>query len=265
MTIEPEILEYYAQNREGERLTAGPPVLELLRTQLLLQRFLPAPPARVVEVGGATGVYASWLAGLGYDVDLIDPVPLHIEQASAVGGFRAELGDARALPKPDQGYDAVLLLGPLYHLTERADRVLAFTEAARVVRPGGLVIAAAISRYASTLEGYFLGLLDQPGFTSIMRQDLATGQHRNSTDVGQYFTTAFFHTPEELSGEIVDAGLSLETVLPVEGPLNWAPGIRERLADPEQRQLVFDVLDRIEQDPTMTAATSHFLAVARRP
>ena len=265
MTIEPEILEYYAQNREGERLTAGPPVLELLRTQLLLRRYLPAPPARVVEVGGATGVYASWLAGLGYDVDLIDPVPLHIEQASAVGGFRAELGDARQLPKPENTYDAVLLLGPLYHLTDRADRVLAFTEAARVVRPGGLVVGAAISRYASTLEGYYRSLLDLPDFTPIMRQDLATGQHRNSTGAGPYFTTAFFHTPDELTGEVLDAGLTLEAVLPIEGPLNWAPGIRERLADPVQRQLVFDILAQIEQDPAMTAATSHLLAVARRP
>ena len=141
MDIDRRIVEYYNRGHENDRLTARPS-LELIRTKVLLERFLPAPPARVLEVGGASGVYSGWLAGLGHDVELVDPVPLHVEQASARGGFTARLGDARALPQPDDSFDAVLLLGPMYHLTDRAERVLAFTEAARVTRPGGLVLAA---------------------------------------------------------------------------------------------------------------------------
>jgi ubiquinone/menaquinone biosynthesis C-methylase UbiE len=108
----------------------------------VLRRVLPAPPARVVDVGGGSGVHAEWLAADGHVVELVDPVPLHVEQASRVPGVTARHGDARDLPMPGASADAVLLLGPLYHLVEREDRVRALREAARVVRPGGVVAAA---------------------------------------------------------------------------------------------------------------------------
>ena len=88
---------------------------------MLLERFLPAPPACVLDVGGASGVHASWLSGRGYQVHLVDPVPLQREQAMADGRFSVAPGDARSLAEGDGGYDAVLLLGPLYHLTDRAE------------------------------------------------------------------------------------------------------------------------------------------------
>ena len=103
---------------------------------MLLERFLPAPPSRVLDVGGASGLYASWLSGRGYHVHLIDPVPLHREQATTDGRFSVAPGDARHLAEDDASYDAVLLLGPLYHLTERTDRVRTLAEARRVTRPG---------------------------------------------------------------------------------------------------------------------------------
>jgi ubiquinone/menaquinone biosynthesis C-methylase UbiE len=78
-------------------------------------------------------------------VHLIDPVPRHIEQAADTA-VTAEPGDARTLPVTDNSYDVALLLGPLYHLLDREDRLRALREAARVVRPGGLVAAAAIGR-----------------------------------------------------------------------------------------------------------------------
>ncbi|HEY3008439.1 MAG TPA: hypothetical protein VGJ63_10325 [Micromonosporaceae bacterium] len=62
--MEPEILAYYDLGAEAERLAAGAGVLELLRTQDILRRVLPSPPGRVLDVGGGTGVYAGWLAGL---------------------------------------------------------------------------------------------------------------------------------------------------------------------------------------------------------
>ena len=159
MEIEAEILAHYALGAEHSRLTAGPS-LELLRTQLLLERFLPPAPARVLDVGGGPGVYASWLAGRGYQVHLIDPVPLHLEQAAAAGGFTAARGDARALAEPAGSYDAALLLGPLYHLTQAQDRRQALAEARRVLRPGGRLMAVAVSRFASLLDGMYEDWLD---------------------------------------------------------------------------------------------------------
>jgi SAM-dependent methyltransferase len=263
MEVDAEILAHYAAGREHARLTSGPS-LELLRTRLLLQRFLPAPPARVLDVGGGSGVYASWLSGLGYHVHLIDPVPRHREQASADGRFSVAPGDARGLAEADDSYDAVLLLGPLYHLTDRTDRVRALAEAARVARPGGIVAAAVISRYASIFDGFFRGYLDKPGFAAMMTRDLATGQHRNPGADPGLFTTAYFHDRAGLTSEITDSGLLLQDLLPVEGPLHWAPGIQDRLSDPAQRRLILDTLAAMEHDPAIAGATSHLLAIGQR-
>jgi SAM-dependent methyltransferase len=262
MEIEPAIVGYYARGLEHDRLTARQ-TLERVRTQVLLKRFLPAAPSRVLDVGGASGVYASWLVEQGYDVHLVDPLELHVQQAAAIGGFSVALGDARHLDQSDNSYDATLLLGPLYHLTDRSERVRAWSEARRVTRPGGVVLGAAISRYASTFDGVFRGFIDRPGFTALMLEDLHSGQHRNPGTVPEFFTTAFFHTRDDLAGEVDDAGLTLDGVLPIEGPFPWAPGIGDRLADPEQLELILKLLTTIEADPWMTNATSHMLAVGR--
>jgi SAM-dependent methyltransferase len=262
--IDADILAHYAEGMEHSRLTSRPS-LELLRTQVLLERFLPAPPARVLDVGGASGVYASWLAGRGYQVHLVDPVPLHREQARADGRFSVAPGDARGLAEDDGSYDAVLLLGPLYHLTGRADRVRALAEAGRVTRPGGVVAAAVISRYASTFDGFFRGFIDKPGFAALMTEDLRTGQHRNPGSEPGFFTTAYFHDAAGIASEVTDSGLRLHGLLPVEGPLHWAPGIQDRLSDPAQRQLVLDTLAAMENDPAIAGATAHLLAIALHP
>jgi len=260
--IDAEILAHYAEGQENGRLTSGPS-LELLRTQVLLARFLPAPPARVLDVGGASGVYASWLSDRGYQVHLIDPVPLHREQAMADGRFSVAPGDARSLAEDNASYDAVLLLGPLYHLTERTDRVRALAEARRVTRPGGIVAAAVISRCATTLDGFFRGFVDKPAFTALMTAGLKSGQHRNPGAEPGLFTTAYFHDAAGIAREITDSGLRLQGLLPVEGLLHWAPGIKDRLSDPSQRQLILDTLAEMEHDPAMIGATGHLLAIGQ--
>ena len=67
------------------------------------------------------------------------------------------LGDARNLEWGDGSVDVVLLLGPLYHLPVRSDRIAALSEAFRVLKPGGLLFAVGISRFASTLSGLIDG------------------------------------------------------------------------------------------------------------
>src|SRR6185503_19281174 len=155
-----DIAAFYALGLERDRLLGGQGALEFARTQVLLERYLPAPPAVIADVGGGPGRYAVWLAEHGYRVHLVDPVPLHVEQARIAARGRqgaalagAEVGDARALRLPNESADAVLLLGPLYHLPERNERLQALAEARRVCRQGGVIIAAAISRFASTLDG----------------------------------------------------------------------------------------------------------------
>ena len=184
-----EVLAHYALGEEQDRLTSAHGLLELLRTQDILQRHLPPVPARILDVGGGPGVYAEWLAGLGYSVHLVDPVPLHVEQASRRPGVTASLGDARTLAAADSSCDVVLALGPLYHLPDRSQRLLAWREFGRVVVPGGLIVAAAISRYAAWNDVMRKDWLLREGFAAAVDASLRDGRHRNDDERPELFTT----------------------------------------------------------------------------
>jgi SAM-dependent methyltransferase len=262
-----ELRAYYDQGIERDRLIAGGDAIELVRTRELLLRYLPPPPATVLDVGGGAGVYAAWLARRGYRVHLVDPVPLHVEQARAAAAaqpeapFTAAAGDARRLAEPDGSVDAVLLLGPLYHLTERTDRLAALAEARRVLRPGGRVLAVGISRFASLLDGLRAGWLGDPAFARIVERDLRDGQHRNPDGRPGWFTTAFFHHPDELADEIAATGLGLEALLGVEGP-GWL--LDAAWAEPGRRESVLVAARAVEREPSLLGLSAHLLAVARR-
>jgi len=267
---ETEITAFYALGFERERLQHGAGVLELKRTQTLLERFLPAPPAGIVDIGGGPGRYAIWLAGKGYRVHLVDQVALHVEQARAAALeshatlASAEVGDARALGLPDESVDAALLLGPLYHLQERADRVRALAEARRVCRPGGVIIWAVISRFASMLDGLRNGFLEDPVFAAIAAHDLRDGRHRNPTDNPSYFTTAYFHRPEEVADECAAAGLAHEAMIAIEGPAWLLADLEVRLADERRRRVLLDALAQLESETALLGVSAHLLSVARR-
>ena len=264
--LPPEILSHYGEGVEQPRLLAGTSRLEFTRTQLIVQRFLPRPPARILDVGGGPGAYAYWLTHQGYTVHLVDAVPLHVEQArAATNGYTVELGDARSLREPDASADAVLLLGPLYHLTERSDRLRALAEAGRVLRPGGHIFVAAISRFASLLDGLREYRLDDPAFIRIVERDLQEGQHRNPENRLEWFTTAYLHHPDELVGEVRDAGLILAALLAVEGPGWLLPDFNARWRDDRRRHELLDAIARIEREPSMLGVSAHLLAVARHP
>src|ERR1700761_2778118 len=149
--------EHYARGLERERLAESTGQLEFERTKEIILRHLPSPPAVVADIGGGPGRYALWLAQLGYRILHRDLMPLHVEQLrqAANGNSRIQTarGDARQLDLASQSADAVLLLGPLYHLEHRQDRLQALAEVRRVVRPGGPVFAAAISRWATRMDG----------------------------------------------------------------------------------------------------------------
>jgi ubiquinone/menaquinone biosynthesis C-methylase UbiE len=180
-SLETEIRRYYEAGREAVRLEDPVSRWEKVRTLDLLRRFLPPPPAVVLDVGGAAGAYAFPLAEMGYIVDLIDPVPLHAEQARQRAAMQERVpreflvGDARAIPYEDEAADAVLFFGPLYHLTSAGDRLQAIHEAHRVLRGGGVLMAVAISRFASAFDGVARGLICDPCFVQIMEHALRPG------------------------------------------------------------------------------------------
>ncbi|MGA8116093.1 MAG: class I SAM-dependent methyltransferase [Actinocatenispora sp.] len=264
--LETEIMAYYRRGGERTRLAAGDGLLESLRTRDVLARVLPPAPATILDVGGATGGYAGWLTGEGYRVHVVDPVADHVREAAELPGVEASVGDARNLDRADGSADAVLLLGPLYHLQDRADRVRAWQEAGRVVRPGGPVVAATINRFASLWDGFVKDFFAEPAYRPMVERTLTDGQHRNLDGSRNWFTTAYFHHPGELAGEVTDAGLTWERTVSVEGPV-WMLGDRlaDRLADPDRTELLLDMLRRVEDEPSLLGSSSHLLTVARGP
>ena len=270
LSIPPEVLAYYAQGGEEQRLALGHGPLEAERTRELLLRHL-TPSARIiVDVGGGPGPYACWLAARGHIVHLIDASPLHVEQARQASARQPQhplasvrLGDARRIDAGDESADIVLLMGPLYHLTERDDRLQALREARRILRAGGLVFAVGVSRFASLLDGLFEGLLDDPQAARIVEEDLRSGQHRNPTP-HDYFTTAFFHRPEELEREVADSGFQIVETVGVEGPGWVLEDVAQRWTDPRRRHQLLMAARAVEREPSMLGVGAHIMTVGRR-
>ncbi len=268
--IDPTITAYYDRAPEETRLEQDVFQLEEARTRELIRRFAPPPPATVIDVGGAAGAYALWLAAAGYEVHLLDAVPRLVAEAErrSVAAERplasCRVGDARSLNLPDTIADMVLLLGPMYHLTDAGDRAQSLREAARILKPGGWLFAAAISRWASALDGLARDLLQDAAFANIVQQDLRDGQHRNPTGRLDYFTTAYFHRPKELASEVGVAGLALHGVFGLEGPGWILPDVAQRMADPARRASLLSVARMLETEPSVLGWSAHLLAVARR-
>src|SRR5438874_9270679 len=266
-----EVLGHYASGYESKRLLGGSSRIELVRTQELILRYVPPPPAVIFDVGGGPGMYTCWLAKQGYEVHLVDAHPLHVELARQASQSQPDaplaeivIGDARSLKRPDTSIDVVLLLGPLYHLTERSHRLKALREAHRILRHGGVLFAVGISRFTSALDGLRQGFLDDPSFVQIVERDLTDGQHRNPQNHPDYFTTAFFHDPKELEAEIQETGYQLEKTLPIEGPLWLSSYVTKSFNDPERRELYLMLMRQLEEEPSLLGVSAHLLVVARK-
>ena len=177
--------------------------------------------------------------------------------------IHTEVGDARELNLPDSSVDAVVLLGPLYHLRERAHRIQALREACRIVHPGGPVFAAVISRWAPRLEGVVLERLyeSHPNLLTLLPDLELTG---NLPPVVTDGFSGYTHRPAELIEEIAAAELTLEDLVGVEGMPLAASDMQARLDDPAAWQVVLGTARAIERVPELLGLSPHLIATARR-
>jgi ubiquinone/menaquinone biosynthesis C-methylase UbiE len=266
-----EVIRHYASGYEEGRLNAGGGQLESERTRELLTRFLPPAPARILDVGGGPGAHACWLAKQGYEVHLTDISPLHVEMAIAASARQLEaplasvdVGDARSLSWDDATADAVLLLGPLYHLTSREDRLRALADAYRVLKPAGLLFAVGISRFASTMDGLRQGFLKDPQFAAIAAQDLKDGQHHNPTGRPEYFTDTFFHHPDDLRRETAETGFAVTGIYGLEGPAWLIRDFDEWWANAAYRERLLNIARTVESEPSLLGVSAHLMIVGRK-
>jgi ubiquinone/menaquinone biosynthesis C-methylase UbiE len=266
-----KITDHYASGYEAQRLETWTGKLEWERSRELLTRFLPPTPATLLDVGGGTGAYACWLAKLGYAVHLMDMVPLHVKLAQQASAAQPEaplasaaVGDACALPCANESVGGLLMFGPLYHLIDRHDRLQALKEARRVLRQEGALLAVGISRFASVLDGLRREFLADPSFAAIVAQDLQDGQHRNPTGKPEYFMETFFHHPDELRSEVVEAGFAVVGVYGVEGPCWLLQNFDAWWNDAERRARLSHIARTLEAESSLLGISAHLIAVGRK-
>lgn len=256
---------YYERDEERDRLAQGLGRVEFLRTIEILERTLPEPGAVVADIGGGPGRYTDWLVEAGYRVIHRDLVPHHVEQVRNRHHHAVDtaLGDARALDLADDSVDAVLMLGPLYHLEEARDRQRALAEARRIVRSGGPLYVAAISRWAPRIDGMLINRfhVKYPVLVELVEECERTGIMAPAHEAG---FNGYAHTVDELRIEVLRSGLALESLVSVEGIAFALSDLDARLADPGDRALLFGTLRALESVPDLLGVGPHMLVTARK-
>lgn len=263
METDPRVIRHYELGVESERLwRRGVGELVRLRTWDIFERFLPAA-GRIADIGGGPGTHAMHLLDRGFEVVLVDPVPRLIEQAKEATNGRARclLGDARRLELDDESFDAVLLMGPLYHLPDPADRETALHEALRILRPGGRLVAEVITRHLWLLDGTAKGTIHDPDARSRFRLNLERGVSEAPDllpDGGFY---AYLHRVDEIQAEVEAAGFVDTTLIGVEGHAWLLANLESLLAEPAP---LLDVLRMIESEPSLLGISAHIIAAATK-
>ena len=267
---------YYASFGEREWARLEDPEdgsVEFAVTCQTLATYLPRD-ARVLDIGGGPGRYTIWLAQRGHRVTLADLSPellsiarTKISQAGA--GAMVEkvvVADARDLSHwADDSFDAVLSLGPFYHLTDPDDRILAASELSRVLRVGGTAFVALMPRYAFLRRTLAIPderrHLTQPDF---VRRVLEKGVFIN--DVPGRFTDGYGVLTEDVSPFFEQHGFTTLTLLAAEGIAESSQTALSELAvsDPIAYQAVLDVIMSTASDPSILGMAAHLLYVGRR-
>jgi 2-polyprenyl-3-methyl-5-hydroxy-6-metoxy-1,4-benzoquinol methylase len=258
-SVNNQILKYYNNGAEIGRLHRGIGKIELERTKKLMLRYLPTQRKVVYDIGGGIGVYSSWLASLGHEVHMFELAPKQVEyamelnQANSIPIYKIEVADARSIARPNESADVVLLMGPMYHLTEKEERIKSLKEAQRVLKKGGLMIVSAISRFGSTLWGLSVfsennEIIKKDEFMDMIERELTDGQHIRSekSEYDHHIPRAFFHTPSELKEEIELAGLEHVKNYAVEGPVWIVQNIDQKWDQEENKKPLLKICEMVE-------------------
>ena len=183
--------------------------------------------------------------------------------SAAVPLASAAAGDARALGEADASIDAVLMFGPLYHLQDSQERLVALREARRVLRPGGVLLASALSRLYPVFEAI---AADDTDPAEAEAEFLSAGRYRNPSGDPRLFTTSYFHRPDELADEVRQAGFVLRRLAAGSGALKLlVPDLGERLDDPAQAARLLDLMRLVEAEPSLLGMSQNFVAIATKP
>ena len=261
-----EIDRFYDEEyEEWERLAWH--LTEFEVTRRYMQQYLPNPQ-KVLDIGGGPGRYSIFLAQQGHEVTLLDLSGKNIRQAierAKEAGVHLDScihGNALWLSEyiyKEEQYDAVLLMGPLYHLLNEEDRKKALAEALRVLKPGGILIASFISNYAP-LQDYASRLKDLEDGERLLRY-LQDGRNEKEDDVE--FTTSYFCSAGEARKFMEEAGLKELAFAGVENILCGKEEQLHRLSE-EQKERWLDLAWRLSRDQNLLGMSQHFLYIGEK-
>ncbi len=223
-----------APDREWHRLDGN--ALEFAVSLARISQALP-PGSRVLDIGGGPGRYSLALAEAGHSVTLADISAASIAYAQEAAaqrgvGITTQVADARNLaPWRDEEFDAVLCLGPLYHLLDENDRALAVAESLRVLRPGGVAFFAFIARHAVAHFTLKHAPEDVAQAGELLDRILARGRYEPAQGEG-FFTHAVFADIEGIADYMAPFGLSEHRLLGAEGGMAQSDQRIMALPDP---------------------------------
>ena len=280
-TIDRTVLAGYNAGIEWNRLHTDIGRIEFAYTKELLISHLPPPPAVIYDIGGGYGEYAWWLTSLGYEVHLFDLSETNIATSSELSerypGYslhRAEVCDARCVPRTDQTADAILLMGPLYHITDYKERISALTECHRLLKEEGILFAAALTPYSVLLHCITVyrtkhsskqDALDNPAFLSMVRRELSDGHHENpERSVYDGLGTSHLHTAAALRTELSAGDFSDVKIHGVMGGAWLAHDIDTLWEDPAARETLMETVRMLDGHDEIIGLSGHLLAIAKR-
>ncbi len=268
-SIDKDVLAGYNSGIEKGRLHRGLGLIEFERTKEILLETLPPAPAVIYDIGGGYGEYSYWLASLGYDVYLYDIAEENIRMALEFAGEwgaplkGAEVADARSIRQPDASADAVLLMGPLYHITDAGERRLCLGECYRLLKTGGLLFTGNITRYSTMLKyvaAYdYNPRLDDEAFFRMLEHTLETGIHTKKP-----MGLAYFHKPDELRKELCDVGFDETELRGILGPCWLIRNLDEVWPDACKRETILKVVRLLEKEESLMGLSTHFLSISRK-
>lgn len=280
-TIDRTVLAGYNAGIERNRLREGIGIIEFERTKEILLEKLPKPPAVIYDIGGAYGEYSWWLASLGYEVHLFDLAEANIrmseELAAEYPGVKleaAEVCDARSIPRENGSADAVLLMGPLYSITEYEERILALKECHRLLRDNGRIFSAALTPYSVLVSRLAVYReddsikrreLDAPDVIAMIERALDDGCYINPEKrIASGIGSSHLHTAKALKKELSDGGFDTISIHGVMGGAWLAPNLKELLANEDAKRTLMKTVRMLDTHEEIIGLSGHLLAVSKK-
>lgn len=278
-TIDKAVLAYYEDGREYNRLRSDIGLIEFERTKEILLENLPKPPAVIYDIGGAYGEYSWWLASLGYEVHLFDLSKTNIRMSNELAKeypdctlASSEVCDARSIPREDNSANAVLLMGPLYHITDYGERIKAIRESWRLLKEDGVLFTAALTPYSVLLYNITVyspksgeTYLENPRFLSMVERELKDGCHINpNKEIYEGLGSSHLHTAKALKAELEMGGFSDSVVHGVMGGAWLAHDIDELWKNEASRNALMNTVRLLDTHEDIMGLSGHLLSVSKK-